>query len=189
MTGTVGMLQRRGGRTSTNLPARASTDSWWAQQTTIWSMARAGRVISAWVATAFSVGLASLVLLVLSSAVVQGPLTLHSPVGVLAQATAGLLAVAAGATLMVLARVDFSWHRDGPACTAVLAGLAGTVLAGWEQASDPVRAAGSVVAPLMLPSLLALVERRTLGTVRWSLVAAGVVGALSFVRFLVRDPF
>jgi len=134
-------------------------------------------------------GTAVFVALVVGGQVVQGPLT-EAPGGVaIVSATAFALALATAATTLLLTGSRFAWRADGPVCTGLLVALAGAVAAGWEDGTDQVRSAGSVVAPLTVPLLGALAERRARGTLRWSVVATLIVAALSLARYALRDPF
>ena len=80
---------------------------------------------------------------------------------------------AVAATSLVLSRVDLTWHRDGIACSVLLICLAAALVVGWEGGPDLLRSAGLVVAPLAIPALVEIVERRVLGTSRWALMSAG----------------
>ena len=134
-------------------------------------------------------GTAVFVALVVGGQVVQGPLT-EAPGGVaIVSATAFALALATAATTLLLTGSRFAWRADGPVCAGLLVALAGAVAAGWEDGTDQVRSAGSVVAPLTVPLLGALAERRARGTLRWSVVATLIVATLSLARYALRDPF
>jgi signal transduction histidine kinase len=139
-------------------------------------------------AAAASLMAATTVVVLLRSELVHGPLATEQSAS-LVTVTACLLAVAAIATSLVLARVDLAWHSDGIACCALVVCLAAAIVVGWQDAPDPLRSAGAVVAPLAIPALLALVEQRARGSRRWSLLSAGVVGTLAGALYVVRDPF
>lgn len=127
--------------------------------------------------------------LVVGGQVVQGPLT-EAPAGaVLVMATAFALAGAAATATLLPTGSGFEWRADGIVCAGLLVALAGAIAAGWEHGADQLRSAGSVVAPMTVPLLAALAERRARGTPRWSVAAAVVVAALSVTRYAVRDPF
>ena len=134
-------------------------------------------------------GTAVFAVLVVGGQVVQGPLT-EAPGGVaIVSATAFALALATAATTLLLTGSRFAWRADGPVCAGLLVALAGAVAAGWEDGTDQLRSAGSVVAPLTVPLLGALAERRARGTLRWSVVVTLIVAALSLARYALRDPF
>lgn len=125
----------------------------------------------------------------LTGAVVQGPAALRPglvPIGV---GEVALLAMAAIATTFGLPRVDADWHADGPVCAALLACVVAGLAVGWEAGPVPIRVAGFVVAPLAVPALFALVERRVRGGRGLTLLSVGVVLALSIGVQLTWDPF
>ena len=134
-------------------------------------------------------GTAVFTVLVAGSQVVQGPVTEAPAGGLLLSATALAFAVATATTTFLPRGSGFAWRADGPVCAGLLVTLAGTVAEGWEDGPDPLRSVGSVVAPITVPLLGALVERRSQGTQRWSIAATLVITALSLTRYAVRDPF
>lgn len=147
-----------------------------------------GRTVVAWAGTVLALSLAAGVVALVRSEVVHGPLAFGSWVAVLLVVSVCILALATTAALLVLARAPAAWHTDGYACCAVLIAVSGALASGWERAPDPLRSVGVVLAPLVVPALLVMVERRALGTLWCSVAAASVVGGLSLVRFAVRDP-
>lgn len=100
-----------------------------------------------------------------------------------------LLAVAAVLCVLTLRRVHVGWRADGLTCIVLLLGLAASVLVGWIGGPVPIRVAAEIVAPLSMPALVDLAERRALGTHRRTLISAVAVGTLSIALMLVRDPF
>ena len=126
---------------------------------------------------------------VLRTQVVQGSATEAPGGAALLIVTALALALATTATTLTLPGARFDWRADGPVCLGLLVALVGAVVAGWQGGPDHLRSAGAVVAPLTVPLLLALVERRARGTMRWSALATIAVSILSLTRYAVRDPF
>ena len=145
--------------------------------------------MAAWSVPVLGLVPATATAVVVQSDVVLGPAVQAAPGRWLVTFVAATLVAAAVAASTVLPRAPFPWHTDGVMCAALLLPLAATVVAGWQHAPDVLRSAAAIVAPLTVPLLLALVERRTRDTVRWSVIAAAVVGALSLARAAVREPF
>jgi signal transduction histidine kinase len=142
-----------------------------------------------WVLPLLALGAVTFAVVVSGTAVVQGPLA-EAPAGVaLVAATAAALAAATAVVSLLPTGADFEWRADGPVCLGLLVALSGGIAAGWEAGPDQLRSAGSVAAPLAVPLLGALVERRARATQRWSVLAAVVVIMLSLARYAVRDPF
>jgi signal transduction histidine kinase len=134
-------------------------------------------------------GAAVFAILVVGSQVVQGPVT-EAPAGGLLLSATVLALVLATATATFLPRGSgFAWRPDGAVCAGLLITLACTVAVGWEHGPDLLRSVGSVMAPITVPFLAALVERRARDTQRWSAAATLVVTTLSLTRYAVRDPF
>jgi signal transduction histidine kinase len=139
--------------------------------------------------TVVSAGSAAAIMVVLSRAVVTGPLTANTSTKTLVTMAAVVVAIGGALCVWILARVRVRWHADGAAAAVTLVCLLGSVIVGWQGGPTGLRSAGGVVGRLIVAALLEPISRRALAR-RWPAVAAAIaIGATSLAVYAVQDPF